>query len=405
MRVGIVGGSIAGAAAAVLIARQGHQVVVFERSQDLLEERGGGIVLPVKLVEKLKEIDLLDESVAGIRPSRQTWLVRDGSPGGRVISTEHLGSLEAFHWGGIYRQLMSRTSDVQFHLGKKVTETGQDADRAWLRLEDGSEESFEFLLGADGYRSSVRRTLFPDAKSIYAGYVAWRGIVDESILEDSGFFDEQISWPVTPHGHAPHYFVPGKAGEREHGQRRLNWLWYDADVPREVLTIEIDDEGNENVAAIQPGKLSAAQREYLVAAARRDLPGRHADVISRTPEPYLQSVFDLDLEEFSRGRIALAGDAASIARPHTASGSTKALQDAIALMEALVENEDPIEALTRYSTSRAEEAHQLVELGRAVGEQQVTGAPDWSTMEQESFTEWRANSSLSRLYYHSTSSE
>jgi hypothetical protein len=74
-------------------------------------------------------------------------------------------------------------------------------------------------------------------------------------------------------------------------------------------------------------------------------------------------------------------------------------------MEALVENEDPIEALTRYSTSRAEEAHQLVELGRAVGEQQVTGAPDWSTMEQESFTEWRANSSLSRLYYHSTSSE
>ena len=404
MLIGIVGGSIAGAASAALLSRQGHEVHVFDRSQGLLEERGGGIVLPVALVEKLKEIDLFDSSVEGIRPLRQTWRVRDGSPGGRVLSVEQLGSLEAFHWGGVYRQLISRTDDAEFHLGSKVLQTWQDADQAWLRLENGSERSFDLLLGADGYRSSVRTDLFPDAKPMYAGYVAWRGIVDESILEDSDFFDEQISWPVTTHGHAPHYFVPGKAGELEKGQRRLNWLWYNADVPREILTIDVDAEGNETVAAIQPGMLSQHQREYLIDAAFAELPERHAEVLARTPEPYLQPVFDLDLDEFCIDRIALAGDAASIARPHTASGSTKALQDAIALEIALSETADPTAALKRYSDSRVTLVHQLVDLGRVVGEQQVTGAPNWSTMDERSFAEWREKSSLSKLYYHSPSS-
>ena len=44
MRVGIVGGSIAGCATAALLHQAGHDVVVFERSESGLVSRGAGIV-------------------------------------------------------------------------------------------------------------------------------------------------------------------------------------------------------------------------------------------------------------------------------------------------------------------------------------------------------------------------
>ena len=59
-KVGIVGGSIAGSSAAILMSRAGHDVTVFERSRGALQGRGGGIGTPMATFKSLIEEDILD---------------------------------------------------------------------------------------------------------------------------------------------------------------------------------------------------------------------------------------------------------------------------------------------------------------------------------------------------------
>lgn len=126
-------------------------------------------------------------------------------------------------------------------------------------------------------------------------------------------------------------------------------------------------------------------REQAVA----QLPPWHADVIMRSRQPYFQAIYDFAPEHFVRGRACLLGDAACVARPHTGSGTTKAIQDAIALVADAFATEDSVErALVSYDQNRATVGRQFVELGRTFAGALVTGAPDWSSLDRESFREW-----------------
>ena len=100
-----------------------------------------------------------------------------------------------------------------------------------------------------------------------------------------------------------------------------------------------------------------------------------------TPEEILvQPIYDEAIPSYGGGRLLLAGDAGSITRPHTASGATKALADALALERLATEHDSWDEVIAKYSTDRAAAARAIVELGRRIGEGQVTACPDWSAM-------------------------
>jgi 2-polyprenyl-6-methoxyphenol hydroxylase-like FAD-dependent oxidoreductase len=51
-----------------------------------------------------------------------------------------------------------------------------------LRFTDGHEETADIVVAADGIRSAIRETLFHPAPPVFAGFVAWRGLVDTSEL-------------------------------------------------------------------------------------------------------------------------------------------------------------------------------------------------------------------------------
>ena len=81
MRVGIIGGSIAGCVTAALLHRAGHDVTVFERSESGLVSRGAGILMISASGQDMTARGLLDETVPACRaitPSRQAaasaWL-------------------------------------------------------------------------------------------------------------------------------------------------------------------------------------------------------------------------------------------------------------------------------------------------------------------------------------------
>jgi 2-polyprenyl-6-methoxyphenol hydroxylase-like FAD-dependent oxidoreductase len=69
MRVGIIGGSIAGCVTAALLHRAGHDVIVFERSESDLVSRSAGIGTPMAVWQDMMARGLIDGASARL-PSR-----------------------------------------------------------------------------------------------------------------------------------------------------------------------------------------------------------------------------------------------------------------------------------------------------------------------------------------------
>jgi salicylate hydroxylase len=75
------------------------------------------------------------------------------------------------------------------------------------------------------------------------------------------------------------------------------------------------------------------------------------------------------LESWSRGRVALLGDAAHPMLPYLAQGAAQGIEDAAALAAAVTESpDDPATALAQYSAARMARARRVQEGARAQGE-------------------------------------
>ena len=85
-------------------------------------------------------------------------------------------------WDRLYRLLRETVPDERHHAGSAIESFEQDADGVTVRLADGRRERADWLIGADGIRSTVRRQLLPDLEPAYAGYVAWRALIEESAM-------------------------------------------------------------------------------------------------------------------------------------------------------------------------------------------------------------------------------
>jgi len=400
-RVGIVGGSLVGTAAAVLLRRHGHEVTVFERSTGALEDRGAGLGLPQTFLDELAAADLVDPGARGLRSSTErVFAVNDGdSPLGRVVGTQPM-VVEMQHWGLVYQQINARAGDVDIRRGTSVAAVVPGEHRSAVHLESGAVEEFDLVVGADGYRSRVRTDLFPDARLEYGGYPVWRGVVDESAIPDITPVEDSFQSIGTPRGGTAIYLVPGRGGEREKGRRRLNWAWYDGNVPAEVIGTEYDEQGRvsrvRTVAAGEP--VPPEMREYLRAAATEHLPPWHREIVLNTPDVAVQGIWDLELEHYVNGTAVLMGDAGSVARPHTASGAVKGLQDAMALARLVGESGSLPEALAGYDAERPQAAAALVAVGRVFGTQQVLDTPDFHDMDQAGFDAWIAQGASAMHY-------
>ena len=104
------------------------------------------------------------------------------------------------------------------------------------------------------------------------------------------------------------------------------------------------------------------------ADAPANLPPQYCELIERTDQPFLQAIYDLESPEMAFGRVAVLGDAAFVARPHTGFGVTKAAGDAVALAESFDTANGDIDAgLAAWRDQRVPFGHTMVERGRLLG--------------------------------------
>jgi 2-polyprenyl-6-methoxyphenol hydroxylase-like FAD-dependent oxidoreductase len=246
----------------------------------------------------------------------------------------------------------------------------QDSAGVTAVFSDGQRARGDLLIGADGWSSTVRAQFLPELRHIYAGYVAWRGLVDETLLSKAthAALFQRLAFCLPPREQMLGYPVPGVGNATEPGRRRYNFVWYrpvdeEAALPR----LNTDATGFRHEAIpphlIRPEIIDEMRRE-----ARSLLAPQFAEVVWATRNPFFQAIYDLESPRLAFGRVALLGDAAFVARPHCGMGVTKAAGDAVTLTDALEEaGDDVAAALAAYEVRRVEFGRAIVAHSRHLG--------------------------------------
>ena len=361
----VVGGSLGGLFAANLLTRNGWDVDVFERVPEELAGRGAGIVTHPELFDALTSAGVRIDDSIGVKVMSRVTLGQDGS----VLSERALPqTLTA--WAKMYHVLRSALPDVHYHSGGTVTSVEDGPDCATVSLSDSSVHQADMVIAADGFKSEIRGRLLPDVKLEYAGYIAWRGLVDEMSLSkptrDALF--EKFAFCLPPHEQILGYPVAGQDNSTTPGERRYNFVWYratseDVDLP-DLLT---DATGKRWNGGIPPTLIRPEVLADMEDAATTLLAPQFTEVVTKAKQPLFQPIFDLEVPRMAFGRIALLGDAAFVARPHCGMGVTKAAGDAMALTAALTGDSDVRSALAEYSRVRTQVGAAIVQHARHLG--------------------------------------
>lgn len=342
--------------------RAGWRVQLFERSSVELAGRGAGIVTHDRLLNALGKIGA-DVRDLGVEVTMRTVFDRNGEiifkkPYPQIVTS----------WDRMHRILRALMPKGTYKLGHAVTGYETQDDQVLVKLEGGQTEAADVFVGADGFRSAIRGQMLPDVHPEYSGYVVWRALAEESAIApqihdrffaDFGFFlpngTQMIGYPIA-----------GADNDLRPGYRRYNFVWYAAfseDQLQEMLT---DATGTHHALSIPPPLVREDVLEDMTRAAKDLLPPQIFGILEGSKRPFFTPIYDHCSPTFSEGRVALAGDAACVARPHVGMGVTKAAEDALALARHLDADDVP-GSLAAYTRERVPASLEARDLGRRLG--------------------------------------
>jgi 2,6-dihydroxypyridine 3-monooxygenase len=325
----VVGGSLGGLTAALVLRDQGWDVDVLERSAVPLQDRGAGIVLHPTTVRYL--VERVGKAIGdiGVPASRLRYVGDDG-----LVAAEQPCAYRFASYFELYQGLLDAFGTEHYHLSTQLAHLDNRDDEVTLSLTNGQTLTADLVVCADGIRSTARSILVPDAQPRYVGYVAWRGTVERDGLSDStaSLLQDAITYRILPHGHLLTYPIPGKDGSV-----LCNWLWYRNVAPGDHLNdLLTDRNGLRAELTVPPGSVQTKHLEALHSAADTELPSAIAELVQRSAEPFVQVIVDLEVPQMAFGRTCLIGDAAFALRPHIGAGTARAADDAWQLGNALL---------------------------------------------------------------------
>jgi len=339
-KIVVIGGGIGGLTAAVALARKGLAVEVYEQAP-VLKEVGAGVGLWPNALAALESIGLSEKVVhLSGKVARQMIRRPDGTP---LICIPN--ELVAQRWGTGFalvhraelQQLLARELDPAIiHLGARCTAIEDGGQAVTARFADGREVRADVLIGADGVRSVVRASLFGPASPRYRGYTVVQSITPAGSVPLPP--DGSETW-----GRGARFGLAPATGDRV--------IWYAT-----WLAAEGGKEDGDTVARLR-GRFGAWHDPIpAVIDAAEETPLVRKDIYDRWPT-----------RTWSRGRVALLGDAIHPMTPDLAQGACQAIVDATTLAACLASSGDTRAALDEYQRRRWRNAAITTLLARSMG--------------------------------------
>lgn len=359
----VAGGSIGGLFAAVLLHTHGWEVDVFERSDVELAGRGAGIVTHAELIDILRQCNVSTDAL-GVAVEKRVAYDRDG----RAIRAIDMPQVVT-SWDRIHSLLRAAVPEGRYHLGRQATGYSETENGVTVHFSDGGSATGDLLVGADGFRSSIRGQMFPEVQPVYSGYVVWRALVDEAALPKTlrdevfrhfGFFlatgNQVVGYPIA-----------GPGNDLSPGRRRYNFVWYTPAEGNELCEMLTDAAGVRHDISIPPPLIRDEVIEAMHRKAEAALARPFVEMLRLSERPFFTPIYDHASPAMARGRVALSGDAAFVARPHVGMGVTKAAGDALALARCLEGTGSIREKLAEFSRQRTVRSHAAFARGRTLG--------------------------------------
>lgn len=372
LRVAVAGGSIGGLCAGIALNGIGADVHVFERQPGPMETRGAGIVVQEDLTSLLRQHHAPELPTTACRIRR--YLEPAGGDGQIQPMPQRFTS-----WEAIYKTLRATFPDERYHMDAPLTGFDRMDGKVTVEVEGRNPLTADLLVCADGANSASRRRLLPDVEPRYAGYVAWRGTLDEVDAPPHlvAFFDNAFTFSeARAGGHMLAYLIPGENADPTPGKRRLNWVWYVHAGQDDLDRLLVDRNGHRHHASLPQGLAPESAVRDLCARAKREVHPLMAELVEATPDPFVQTIIDVGVPQTLFGRVLLLGDAAFVVRPHTAAAAAKAAHDATVLADALRRAKQDIDAgLRSAQRMRLERGRELMQYGMALGRRWAKTVP------------------------------
>ena len=301
--VTVLGGGIAGLAAATALAHRGAVVTVLEQATEL-GEVGAGLQIGPNGVAVLEALGLKDQAAAVANVPDAVEL-RDMATG-REVARLPMGQAAVQRWGRPYWQF--HRADLLAVLADGARAAGVDI-RLGQKVNSINDISAPVVIAADGVRSAVRAELFNGQPASFTGQVAWRGIIPAEKLP-AGAVKNAATVYMGPGRHLVTYPMRGGSVINFVAvEERDSWAdegWNIPDTPENL------------------------RRAF--AGAGRDV----QTILNAVEETFLWGLFNHPyLPHWTKGNVALVGDACHPMLPYLAQGAVMALEDAWVLAREL----------------------------------------------------------------------
>jgi len=298
----VVGASIAGPSIAYWLEKYGFEPILIEKSP---EPRKGGYAIDIRgtAVDVAKMMGIYD-SICASRTTLQSGQYVDHE--GQVIH-EEFGEQCGFRDGDdveinrneLSNILLKAVPHVPIKYGVSITLLKQYSDHVEVRFSDGSSDTFDLVIGADGLHSSVRTMVFKE---------------NEYALLDLGFYLAVFS--------APNYLKLNHAGVfYEHDGKELSVV-SDKDPNTALFWFMVRTQ-----IQLKDMKQERIQKAFI----REQCRGigweseKILTLLDMADDLYFDSITQVRMDAWSKNRVVLLGDSGYCASPLSGQGTSLAL--------------------------------------------------------------------------------
>jgi salicylate hydroxylase len=345
-KIVIVGGGIAGLAAAVALHRRGIEVAVYERAGEI-SEIGAGVQMTPNAMKALRGLGI-EKAALDVAFEPESQVLRNWKSG-RVIYRAPMKSVFrerfgapgcSFHRADLLAVLAAPLPPGTVRLNASCVAVETKGQTAIARFADGSEVEADIVVGADGIHSTIRRQLFGADAPRFTGCMCWRGLVPADRIPKGLIEPASSNW-LGPHGHVVHYYV--RRGEMV------------------------------NFVAIHDSE-EWTEESWILEADKAELMATYTgwnDTLLRLFECsdryFKWGLFDREpLSRWSEGRVTLLGDSAHAMLPFLAQGAAMGIEDGCVLAELVARDPANLDrVLQHYEALRVPRTRQAVLGSRA----------------------------------------